>query len=339
MYQALCERDTSFDGAFFAGVRTTGIFCRPGCGAKKPRRENVTYFADAAAALRDGFRPCRRCRPLELSGTTPPWVHRLIDLAARSERRVTSGDLRTAGIHPARAARWFQEHFGMTFQAFQRVRRVASALQPIRNGRAVSRAALETGFESESGFRAAFERLFDAAPTRLEPGAQLVHVDWLPTPLGPMLAAACDRGVCFLEFVDRRALAAQIAVLRRRVGAAIVPGAHTHLAALRRELERYFARDLRVFTTPIHAPGTEFQERVWRELRRIPHGETRSYQDVARSLGRASAVRAVAAANGRNRIAIVIPCHRVVGSDGALVGYAGGVWRKGRLLALERGET
>jgi len=329
------ERDESFDGAFVCAVRTTGIFCRPGCGAKAPRRENVEFYADSAGALRAGFRPCKRCRPLDLAGETPEWVRAAFDLVERSPGRVRSFDLRRAGIHPARAARWFKERFGMTFQSFQRARRVSRAVGPLANGSGVTNAAGESGFESESGFREAFERLFGAPPSRLAPDARPIVVDWIATELGPMLAAARDEGLCFLEFVDRRALASQIAILQRRIPGPIVPGEHGHLASVRRELEQYFAGRLQRFTTPVHAPGTEFQERVWSALREIPYGSTCSYADLARRIGDPTAVRAVASANGRNRIAIVVPCHRVIGSNGALVGYAGGVWRKQKLLELE----
>lgn len=340
LYRAFSERDESFDGTFLAGVRTTGVFCRPGCGARTPRPENVQFFRDAAAALRAGFRPCLRCRPLEPAGATPAWVRPALGLVERRLRehsgRVQDSELRAAGIEPARAARWFKEHFGMTFQQFQRARRVGTAARELARGVPVAHAAQASGFESESGFRAAFHELFGAAPTRLPSGSAPLAVHWVPTPLGALFAAARDEGVCFLEFVDRRALAAQVNALRRRVPGPLVPGDHPHLAQLRAELTRYFAGQLREFETPVHAPGSAFEERVWAELRRIPYGETRSYAELARALGRPSAVRAVAAANGRNRVAILIPCHRVIGADGTLVGYAGGVGRKERLLELEQ---
>jgi AraC family transcriptional regulator of adaptative response/methylated-DNA-[protein]-cysteine methyltransferase len=335
MYRAMVERDASFDGAFFAGVRTTGIFCRPGCGAKKPRRENVEFFAEPADALRAGFRPCRRCRPLDLAGAPPDWARALFDLVERSSERLKSSDLAAAGIHPARADRWFKEHFGMTFQSYQRARRVSQALLPLAGGASVASTAFDTGFESESGFREAFERLFGAAPTRAARNARVIELAWIATPIGPMLAAAEDAGLCFLEFADRRALASQIAALRRRVGAAIVPGEHRHAHAARRQLGQYFGGERRDFDLPLRTPGTPFQERVWAELRRIPFGATRSYAEVARAIGEPSAFRAVARANGMNRVAIVVPCHRVIGASGELSGYGGGVWRKRALLEHE----
>ncbi len=339
MYRALVERDRSYDGAFFAAIRTTGIFCRPGCGARRPLRDNVEFFETSSSALRSGYRPCKRCRPLELCGAQPVWVRQLFTLVADATERIDSAALRRAGIHPARAARWFKEHFGMTFQAFQRARRVGSALRPLSSGAGVSSAALSSGFESESGFRAAFEDLFGAAPTKLAAAPRELRLAWLPTPLGPLLAAACDEGLCFLDFVDRRALATQVRTLRRRVAGSIVPGEHRHLTRVRDELERYFAGTLREFRVPLFAPGTEFQQRVWTQLRAIPYGATCSYGELARAIGAPTSMRAVANTNGLNRLAIVIPCHRVIGSDGKLVGYGGGLWRKQRLLELESGSA
>jgi AraC family transcriptional regulator of adaptative response/methylated-DNA-[protein]-cysteine methyltransferase len=227
----------------------------------------------------------------------------------------------------------------MTFQAYQRARRVAAALPSLRNGSRVGALADASGFESESGFRAAFTQLFGAAPTQIAGDANVLHAQRIATPIGPMLAIADDQGVLLLEFVDRRALATQIATLRRRASGPIVPGDNAHLRRLADELERYFAGDLRAFDLELVARGTPFQERVWAELRRIPCGETRSYADVARAIGHPSAVRAVAHANGMNRIAILIPCHRVIGSDGSPTGYAGGLWRKTWLLDHERGQA
>ena len=159
----------------------------------------------------------------------------------------------------------------------------------------------------------------------------------IETPLGPMAAAAVDDGICLLEYTDPRRLEAQVAGLKRRVSGTIRDGDHTHLSALRQQLDGYFARVLREFTVPLVAPGTPFEERVWAALRNIPYGETRSYLDIARDLGSPEGQRAVGRANGLNRIAVVIPCHRVVNHGGGLGGYGGGLWRKVRLLDLERG--
>jgi AraC family transcriptional regulator of adaptative response/methylated-DNA-[protein]-cysteine methyltransferase len=153
-----------------------------------------------------------------------------------------------------------------------------------------------------------------------------------------MVAAATERGVCLLEFTDRRMLEKQLAILGRRLRLAVIPGENDHLRRLGDELGEYFAGGRRAFELPLHTTGTPFQERVWQELQRIPYGETRSYAAVAEALGCRGAVRAVGQANGMNRIAIVLPCHRVVNADGRLGGYGGGLWRKQRLLALEQGQ-
>ncbi len=340
MYRALCERDTSYDGAFVAAITTTGIFRRPGCGAKKPKREHCEFYGGAREALEAGYRPCKRCNPMEPGEAPPAWVASVL---ARVERapleRVTSAELRALGVEPARLARWFRAHYGMTFQAYHRARRVGLAMKKVRGGARVTDVALASGFESESGFRDAFTKLFGAAPTKLAAGVDVIRVRELATPLGPMLAAASAKGVVLLEFVDRRAMEAQVTTLRRRMQLPIVPGTNAMLDRLARELAEYFAGTRTRFEVPLHAPGTPFQERVWKELRAIPPGETRSYADVAKALGRPTATRAVARANGDNRLALLLPCHRVIGSDGALTGYAGGLWRKEWLLAHERGNT
>lgn len=212
-------------------------------------------------------------------------------------------------------------------------------MKMIREGTSVGRAAAKTGYESESGFREAFEDVFGAAPTRTKTdgnAARELVACWIETPLGPMLAAAGDSGVSLLEFVDRRALATQIATLRKRVAGIVRPGTNAHLEKLKKELEAYFAGKSATFSVRLEAPGTEFQAQVWEALRAIPSGETRSYLDIAKQIGRPTATRAVARANGDNRLAILIPCHRVIGSDGTLTGYGGGVWRKEWLLEHER---
>ena len=336
MYRALVARDASFDGTFFAGIRTTGIFCRPGCGAKRPKPENVEYFREAAEAERRGYRPCLRCRPLEPALATPEWARRMLAVAARSPR-LTEKDLRGHGIDPARASRFCRERFGMSFQAWMRSRNLAGAFERIRRGAPVSAAALESGFESESGFRDAFVRLFGVPPTRATAeGRAVLHIAWIGSPLGPMLAAAGEDGVYLLEFADRRALPSQIVTLRRHFPGPVVAGSNEHLLELEAELEEYFAGRRLAFETPLVRRGTPFQEAVWERLCAIPAGETRSYAEIAREIGRPSAVRAVARANGENRLAILVPCHRVIGSDGSPTGYGGGVWRKEWLLAHER---
>jgi AraC family transcriptional regulator of adaptative response/methylated-DNA-[protein]-cysteine methyltransferase len=337
MQRATDASDTSYDGIFFVAVRTTGIFCRPSCPARKPLAKNREYYATAQAAIAAGYRPCKRCRPLETDGRPPAWVARLLDAVERDpQERRSDTDLRRTGIDPIRARRYFQKHYGMTFQAYCRRRRMGEALQQIKRGAKLDDVALGNGYESHSGFRDAFTRLFGLPPGRGRTAGCIV-VTWAESPVGPLLMGATDAGVCLLEFTDRRALKSQIATLRSHFACAVVPGTHGHLEQLQSELAAYFAGTLREFTVPLVSPGSPFQCRVWDELRQIPYGETRSYNDIARAVGAPAACRAVGTANGKNRIAIVIPCHRVVNKDGRLGGYGGGLWRKQFLLDLERG--
>jgi len=336
MRRAFLRGDSSYDGIFLTGVRTTGIFCRPSCTARKPKPENVEFFSSPREAVFSGYRPCKRCRPLDVDGRPPAWVAKLLArLEVEPGQRIRAGDLRAAGVDPSRARRYFLKHYGMTFQAYCRARRLADAFRLIKEGAAVSDVASHAGFDSESGFRAAFERAFGGSPAAAVDG-DAVALDWIPSPLGPLVVGANSEGLCLLEFSDRRMLEAQLATLRRRLGTALLPGRNRWIEQLRTELGEYFEGQRRRFDLPLVIRGTSFQERVWRALLEIPIGETWSYRDLARRVGNPGATRAVGTANGMNRIAILIPCHRVVNADGRLGGYGGGVWRKQFLLDLER---
>jgi len=337
MERALRARDRSYDGIFLIGVKTTGIFCRPSCPAKKPLPKNIEYYGSIAEAMVAGYRPCKRCRPLQVAGGAPDWVRRLLAEAERSpERRLRDRDVARLGVAPERARRFFQKHYGMTFQAYCRSLRLGRALRSLKEGAMLDDVVFDHGFESHSGFRDAFARTFGVAPGKGREQECLLAT-WIESPLGPLLAAATPNGVCLLEFSDRRKLPTQLEVLRGRFGQTIVPGSNPHLEKLRAELGEYFAGQRREFTVPLAIAGTPFEEKVWRALLEIPYGETRSYEGLAETIGAPSGQRAVGSANGRNRIAIVIPCHRVVNKSGKLGGYGGGLWRKQYLLDLEQG--
>lgn len=185
------------------------------------------------------------------------------------------------------------------------------------------------------GFPEAFSRLFGDAGQEKQEGAGCVHVAWLDTRLGPMLAAATSKGICLLEFSDRRTLEAQAQGLGSRFGLPLTAAPLPSLSALKAQLADYFSGTGRGFDLPLDEEGTAFQKQVWAALRDIPYGETRSYRELAAAIGKPAAVRAVGHANSLNRIAIIVPCHRVINADGGLGGYAGGLWRKEALLALE----
>jgi AraC family transcriptional regulator of adaptative response/methylated-DNA-[protein]-cysteine methyltransferase len=335
MRRAYLRRDASYNGLFFLGVRTTGIFCRPTCPARKPLPKNVEYFANVQAALAAGYRACKRCRPLE-ADDQPAWAAELVaEVEQNPAPRITDADLKTRGIDPATVRRYFLRQYGMTFQAFTRARRLSAALTAIRNNETVDAAAFDSGYESDSGFRDAFLRTFGDTPGSYRNG-DCVLLSWIRSPLGPLVAGATKDGVCLLEFTDRRMLEAQFATVRKLFAAPVVPGTNEHLEKLESELAGYFAGTLRTFSVPLVYPGTDFQRRVWTQLLTIPYGGTRSYEDLAIAVGDKKAVRAVGRANGLNRIGIVIPCHRVVNKNGDLGGYGGGLRRKQFLLDLER---
>ncbi|MFN2476153.1 MAG: bifunctional transcriptional activator/DNA repair enzyme AdaA [Chthoniobacterales bacterium] len=336
MYQALLNRDASFEGIFFVGVRTTGIFCRPTCPAKKPARENVDFFPTPSEALHGGFRPCLRCQPMDPDKRPPKLIERLrAEVEKAPGGRLTDKELSALAIDPSTARRQFMRHYGMTFQAYHRARRMGLALREVRKGARVSEAKQESGFESASGFREAFAKIFGDAPSVASTRGCL-FVERLDTPLGAMLAVADDAGLRLLEFTDRRALERELTILRRRLGTNIVPGQHAHLDATRTQLAEYFAGTRAEFEVPIAPIGSDFQLRTWELLRSIPSAETRSYSWMAEGLKIPGARRAVGRANGTNMLCIIIPCHRVIRADGTLCGYGGGLWRKKWLLEHER---
>jgi len=336
MYRALVNRDSTFEGIFFVGVRTTGIFCRPTCTAKKPARENVDFFATLSEALHGGYRPCLRCRPMDPDKRPPKLIERLRAEVERAPGgRLTDKELAAMAIDPSTARRQFKRHYGMTFQAYYRARRLGLALREVRRGGRVDEAKNGSGFESASGFREAFTRIFGDPPTSAKTRPCLL-AERIETPLGGMIAVANDHGLRLLEFADRRALEGELSILRKRLRTNIVPGEHPHLETIRSQLADYFSGRKLEFDIPLAPVGSDFQLRAWEILRSIPVGETRSYSWMAKQLGDENARRAVGRANGTNMICIVVPCHRVIRADGTLCGYGGGLWRKKWLLDHER---
>ena len=336
MESAFASKDAGYDGVFYVAVKTTGIFCRPSCSSR-PNLENVEFFPSVKDCLFAGYRPCKRCHPLEANGKPPAWARELsARVEASPDARLKAADLRELGVTPERARRWFQQHYGMSFAAWCRGNRLAGAFMRIRQGASLDDAVFDSGFQSHSGFREAFARVFGEAPGRSRENGGRVVITMLESPLGPLLAGAIDEGINLLEYTDRRMLEHNLQALRRRFGCAVVPGQHALLERLRRELDEYFEGKRRDFTLPLAARGTPFQDRVWQELQRIPYGQTIAYDELARRVSQPTAQRAVARANGMNCVSILIPCHRVIGKDGTLTGYGGGLWRKRLLLELER---
>lgn len=331
-YQALLKRASEYTGVFFVGVKTTGVFCLSICRARKPKRENVEFFNTLKSALDAGFRPCKVCRPTENSCSAPHYIKQALELVRLTPKaRVSDTQLRENNISPERMRRWFLQHHGMTFQAFQRMQRVNVALQEVKAGRSVTDVAFDNGYESLSGFGYICKKLTGHSPVEHQ---QTILIHRFTTPLGPMFVCATESGVCLLEFVDRRMLETEFSDLQRLLRARIIAGTNNHTCQAEQEIGEYFASSRNNFTLALDTPGSDFQRSVWQALGQLPCGHTTHYQALAESINKPTAARAVAAANGANRIAIVIPCHRVIGKDGSMTGS--GVTRKAWLLEHEK---
>ncbi|MFZ1083269.1 MAG: methylated-DNA--[protein]-cysteine S-methyltransferase [Candidatus Kryptoniota bacterium] len=336
MYKAFLKRDSSFEGTFIVAVKTTGIFCRPTCRVRRPKRENIEFYPTAKDALLNGYRPCKICKPLEPLGATPDYIQKPISqVVANPSAKITDYDLVKMKFEPNKVRRWFKINHGISFQGYQRMLKINGALHQIKNGDKVTDTAFENGYDSLSGFTDAFKKIVGANP-RDAKSVNVINIMRLTTPLGPMIAGATNEGICLLEFTDRRMLPLELNELKRLLKANLVYGHNKHFSFLEKQLSEYFEGKLTRFDLPLITPGTEFQKSVWRQLTTIPFGKTRSYEEQAIAINNLKAIRAVARANGFNRISIVIPCHRVIGKDGSLTGYGGGIWRKKWLLDFEK---
>jgi len=337
-YKALLEKRTEYEGVFYVGVKTTGVFCRPTCPARKPKFENCEFYETAQQALLASYRPCQRCRPLSHPNHVSEIVRLLVEAVENNpEKRWKEQDFKDLSVDESTARRQFKKRFGMTFVEYARARRMGLALKNIRSGRTIIDTQLSTGYESSSGFRDAFSRIMGVAPTLLE-NSKVLKASWIDTRLGPMIAIGDEYAIYLLEFVDRRGLEHEVERLRQKTKSAIIPGITEPIQSIESELTQYFDGKLTEFATPISLLGSPFQKSVWEQLMKIPPGETRSYADIAVSLGKPTAFRAVAQANGANQLAILIPCHRVINSNGDLGGYGGGLTRKEWLLYHEKGD-
>lgn len=337
MLDAFTTRDPDYDGVFFTGVRTTGIFCRPTCRARKPHPQNVEFFPTAHEALAHGYRPCKVCHPLSASGSIPGWVSSVLhDVHKDPSHRVRDHELKDRGVDPVKLRRWFKANAGMTFHDYCRSVRIGTALSAISSGDTATGAAFDSGYESLSGFGDAVKNLTGAAPS-VAGARQPILLSPVATPLGTMIAGATSEALLLLEFTDRRGMDGQLSALTKRTGTVAIAGRNSMHDRAEQELNEYFAGTRTQFSVPLSFPGTDFQRAAWKALCEVPYGQTRSYARQAAAIGRPEAVRAVARANGQNRIAIIVPCHRIIGADGKLTGYGGGLWRKQRLLDLEAG--
>lgn len=336
LYEALLRRDAHYDGQVFVCVASTGVFCRLTCPARKPKPENCTFFDTIGACIEAGYRACKRCHPLAPAAQADPAIATL--LAALDERpdlRWSEGHVTQMGLDLSTVRRSFKRQFGMTFLEMARQRRLREGFETLSSGDSVISAQHTASFDSPSAFRAAFARLLGCAPAALKAGGFL-RADWISTPIGDMIAVSSATHLHLLEFTDRKALPRELDRLRTHAKNDLGLGRFAPTDQVERELAAFFSGQSADFKTPLALHGSPFTKSVWHALQDIPAGQTRSYSALAHQIARPTATRAVARANGANQISLLIPCHRVLGADGALTGYGGGLWRKQKLIDIER---
>lgn len=335
-YQALLDRKQSFVGIFFVGVKTTSVFCIATCRARKPKLKNVVFYTSFKEALDNGYRPCKICKPTQNAHQTPEQVERAITwVKEHPKEKITDVQLRQKQISPEVVRRWFKKHYGMTFQAYQRMYRINTAFQELKQGKNATHAAFDTGYESLSGFGYIFKKLVGKSPNQIK-DKNIILINRLTTPLGPMFVCATDNGICLLEFVDRRMLETEFKELQKLLNASIISGENEHIKQVKEEIKEYFEGTRKTFEVALDTPGTDFQKTAWDALQTIQYGTSTTYQQQAAKIQHPKAIRAVAAANGQNRVSIIIPCHRVIGKDGKMIGYGGGIERKRWLIEHEK---
>jgi AraC family transcriptional regulator, regulatory protein of adaptative response / methylated-DNA-[protein]-cysteine methyltransferase len=330
-WAAFMRRDRAWDGRVIGAVKTTGIYCKPSCPAKRPKRENVEFFATGAEASAAGYRPCFRCKPDEV-GRDREAVAKAVKLIEAAEEAPSLSEVSGAvGYAPHHFQRIFTRALGVSPAGYWRGLRAKRAAEALSETEQVTEAIYEAGYSGPSRFYADAKERLGMTPSAWRDGGRGETIRYVITdsPLGPLLVAATSKGICRLTFdEDESALA------YRFPNATIVPDDGSISAWVEGALEA-IEHPQSAPELPIDVRGTAFQEAVWKELRKIPLGETRSYADIARAVGQPDAVRAVGTANGSNPVAVLVPCHRVIRSDGSLGGYAGGLDRKRKLLAAE----
>ncbi|HEV8381422.1 MAG TPA: methylated-DNA--[protein]-cysteine S-methyltransferase [Gemmatimonadales bacterium] len=329
-WQAVLARDRRFDGAFVYAVRSTGIYCRPSCASRRPRRTQVTFFPIPEAAEREGFRACRRCHPAAANGSDPA-----VALVREACRAIAAGEPYLGDSR--RLARAFKRVLGITPRAYAEARRVARFKQELKRRQHVSPALYEAGYSSTSRVYERTHEQLGMTPARYARGGAGVGIAYftVPTSLGRLLVAATERGVCRVALADNAGILEQD-LLAEFPNARVVEDKSGKLHGWVRSILAYLDGHEPDLDLPLDIRATAFQRRVWQELQKIPFGQTRTYAEVARRIGRPTAVRAVANACANNPVALVIPCHRVVSQSGETGGYRWGIERKKALLERER---
>ena len=330
-WAAFMRRDRSWDGKVIGAVKTTGIYCKPSCPARRPKREHVEFFATTEEARAAGFRPCLRCKPDEV-GRDREAVALAVKIIEQAEEAPALADLASAvGYAPHHFQRLFKRELGVSPAEYARGLRNRRAQVALKDNGRITDAVYDAGYSSPSGFYSDAKERLGMTPSAWRNGGRGETIRWtsFDSPLGTMLIASTSKGICRLTFDDSETS------LKRHFPNATILKDDGGLKQLVEGALMAIEHPSAAPNLPIDVAGTAFQEAVWRELRKIPLGETRSYAQIAAAIGQPKAVRAVGTANGDNHVAVLIPCHRVIRSDGTLGGYAGGLDRKRKLLAAE----
>lgn len=331
-FDAFDRRDRSLDGQFVGAVKTTGIYCKPSCPARRPLRHNVEFFWTAAEAIAAGYRSCMRCKPDEV-GRDREAVSAALKMIEEADEGLSLEELAAAVDYaPHHFHRLFKRDTGVTPAAYARSLRAKRAASALDGNGSVTDAIYEAGYSGPSRFYANTKGHLGMTPSAWKNGGSGVTIRWalVDTALGKMLLAATDKGICRLSFDE------DVAELARRFPRADIVSGGAALEELVAGAIAAIEHPAQMPDLPLDIAGTAFQQAIWNELRRIPAGETRTYADIAAAVGKPKAVRAAGSANGANNVAVLIPCHRVIRTDGGLGGYAYGVERKEKLLNAER---
>ena len=331
-WAAASAKDRRFDGRFVTGVLTTGIYCRPSCPARPPKRQNVRFFSNPGAARAAGLRACKRCSPDDVSRDERAVLAAIEAIKGSEETPALAGLAADAGYSVAHFQRLFTRATGLSPAAYSRALRRERAGEALSGGGRVTDAIYQAGYSGPSRFYADNGERLGMTPSAWRDGGRGTTIRWavVPTTLGRMLVAATAKGVCRLSFEE-----GEEALRVRFPNAELRKGGEDFAAMVEAVVAAVEAPGL-PNSVPLDVRGTAFQEAVWRELRAIPPGETRSYAQIAAAAGNPRAVRAAGSANGANAVAVLVPCHRVIRSDGSLGGYAYGLEIKRKLLAREK---
>lgn len=332
-YKIIETKDKKFDTQFLFAVKTTKIFCRPSCRAKKPKKENTLFYKTSKQAIQNGFRPCKICKPMEDINSTPDFIKKLIkEVETNPQKKIKDYDLKLQGLEPNTIRRWFKKNHNITFQAYQRMYRINHAFNQI-NELTTSKIVKNTGFKSISGFNQSWKNLFNSSPKSNE-NKDIINIKRIDTKLGPIFICATQKGICLLEFTDRKMLETEFKDLKNRLNSIILPGENKHIINAEKQINQYFEKKRTQFNIELDMQGTKFEKNVWENLIKIKYGENLTYKNLSKQLNQP--FQKIKNAIGKNKISIIIPCHRMLGENKNLTNYGGGIERKKYLLNLEK---